>query len=287
MSDFASITGGAPVEMIGQTVDVGDVASSWNAYYSIQTEDVFLDRFASSGDSRVDAVDNASGVTVKVGSGSDSVFGGAGDDSIWAGANADTVDGGNGNNTISGAAGDDLLVSGTGNDSVSGGNGNDTIWAGAGNDDLAGGNGNDSLRGDEGNDTIVGGNGNDLLYGQDGDDRLVGGNGADILLGGAGNDTLFGGTGGDVFAFDTGFGQDVISDFGAGDQINLASGFTGPGNIPITTPTQLVTLGLVSGGTTETGTKFTTITIGTDTIRLENVDQTDFINQINTWVHVG
>ena len=54
---------------------------------------------------------------------------------------------------------------------------------------------------------------------------LVGGSGQDELMGGAGDDTLFGGTGGDVFAFDEGFGQDVIRDFGPGDRINLAPEF--------------------------------------------------------------
>ena len=275
MSDFASIMGGAPDSMLGQKVGLADVARSWKAYYHIESENVFLDRFGSSGDSIVDARANLGGVRVEVGAGSDTVVGGSGSDSLWGGAGDDTIDGGSGNNTIAGAAGDDLIVGGAGNDSLTGGEGADTIRAGAGDDYLSGGSGADSLRGEAGDDSIFGGSGDDFLHGQDGNDMLVGGSGRDELMGGAGNDTLFGGTGGDVFAFDNGFGQDVISDFGPGDQINLAAGLNKTG---IAKPADLVSLGMVSGGTTESGTKFTLITIGNDTIRLEKVDHNDFIN---------
>ena len=149
---------------------------------------------------------------------------------------------------------------------------------------MSGGAGADSLRGDVGNDSLLGGSGADSLYGQDGNDYLVGGSGADLLMGGAGNDTLFGGSGGDTFSFDNGFGRDVISDFGPGDQINLASNLNGSG---IKTARDLVDQGLVTGGTTDSGTKFTVITIGGDTIRLEKVDHTDFINHIANWIKVG
>ncbi|GAA0594996.1 calcium-binding protein [Craurococcus roseus] len=284
MSDFASIMGGSPDSLLGQTVGLTDVAPNWDAYYSIQSENVFLDRFGSAGDSIVDASGSLGGARIEVGSGSDTVTGGGGGDSVWAGAGTDTVDGGDGNNTISGAAGDDLIVSGAGNDSLSGGEGMDTIRAGAGNDHVTGGSGNDSLRGEAGEDSLFGGSGDDFLHGQDGADMLVGGSGGDELMGGAGDDTLFGGTGADVFAFDDGFGRDVISDFGNGDQINLAANLNGTG---IATAQDLVTMGMVSGGTTAAGTKFTVITIGTDTIRLEKVDHNDFINQIGTHVQVG
>ena len=280
MSDYASIIGGNP----NDTMPGESVGRNQDAYYYIQSEDVFLDRFGSSGDSIVDATDNTSGVRVELGSGSDTVTGGSGGDSIWAGADDDTVDGGAGNNTISGAAGDDLLVAGAGNDSFTGGEGSDTIRAGAGDDYASGGSGADSIRGDEGNDTLLGGSGDDSLYGQDGADMLFGGSGRDLMMGGAGDDTLYGGSGRDVFAFDSGFGQDVIGDFGPGDQINLARNLNGTG---INAPADLVTMGMVSGGTTATGTKFTVITIGADTIRLEKVDPNDFINQIGTWVQVG
>ncbi len=244
MTGYASIIGGNPTE----TLPISSVGSALNAYYRIEAADVFIDRFASSGDSIIDAIGNTNPVRVELGSGTDTIFTGSGSDSIWAGAGDDTISAGEGNNTVSGGAG------------------SDSIWAGAGNDSLLGGAGDDSL------------------YGQDGDDYLVGGSGADLLMGGAGDDTLFGGSGGDVFAFDNGFGQDVISDFGPGDRINLAAGLNNTG---IATAADLVTNGMVTGGTTAAGTKFTVITIGSDTITLERVDHNDFINQIGTWVKVG
>ena len=278
MADYASILGGNPAD----TLPGDTVGRDQDAYYRIEAADVFLDRFNSSGDSLVDATINSSGIRVELGSGSDSVFAGMGDDSVWGGAGMDTLWGGEGDNTISGAAGDDLVVSGAGNDSLLGGTGMDTILAGAGNDYVSGGSGNDSLRGEAGNDTIVGGSGDDFLHGQDGNDMLAGGSGNDELMGGAGDDTLFGGTGADVFAFDSGFGQDVISDFGPGDRINLATNLNGTGIASAADVRSMVT-----GGTTETGSKFTLITIGTDTIRLEKVDHNEFVAQIDVWVKVG
>ena len=285
MSDYASIMGGnAPDNLIGQTVELDEVGRSWNAYYHIESADVFLDRFDSSGDSIVDAIDNLNAVRIELGSGTDTINTGAGSDSIWAGAGSDSINAAGGDNTVSGAAGDDLIVSGAGTDSLSGGAGDDTLLAGSGDDYLVGGSGADLLIGGTGTDSLSGGSGDDTLLAASGDDYLVGGSGADLLMGGAGNDTLFGGSGGDVFSFESGFGQDVISDFGSSDRINLAADLNGTG---IASAADLVTRGMVSGGTTEAGTKFTVITIGNDTIRLEKVDSADFINQIGSWVQVS
>ncbi len=280
MADYASIIGGNPDDTL-----LGDfVRPAENAYYRIEAADVFIDHFASSGDSVIDAIGNPNPVRVELGSGTDTVYAGSGSDSVWSGAGNDIVRAGNGNNTVSGASGDDSIESGSGADTLLGGSGGDTILAGSGDDYVSGGAGADSLRGDAGDDTLLGGSGADSLYGQDGADLLMGGSGADLLMGGAADDTLFGGTGGDVFAFDNGFGQDVISDFGPGDQINLAVDLNGTG---IASAADLVSLGMVSGGTTAAGTKFTVISIGSDTIRLEKVDHTDFISHIGSWVRVG
>lgn len=386
MSDFASIMGGAPDSMLGRTVPPDEVAPDWDAYYSIQSENVFLDRFDTSGASVVDARGNYSGVRVEAGSGADTIHGGTGNDIIQAGAGNDVVLGGGeinhasmiakligdrlfafasggdlfgafgsspilasaghnpravwggndiigdsgwgrlqasasdgivsggsetnhlsaiakligdrlfavtygnalfdagDNNGISGDAGRDLLVGGRGKDTISGGMDQDTIRSGAGDDHITGGSGADSIRGGCGNDSMFGDSDDDFLHGEDGSDMLDGGGGRDELTGGAGNDILAGGSGGAVFAFDTGFGRDVISDFRGGDQINLAADLNGTG---IASPHDLVAMGMVSGGITAAGAKFTVLTIGTDTIRLEKVDHTDFINQIGTWVHVG
>jgi Ca2+-binding RTX toxin-like protein len=84
------------------------------------------------------------------------------------------------------------------------------------------------VRGSNFDDTITGGVTNDVLEGMDGDDVIDGKGGFDILTGGAGNDILTGGAGQDIFAFQNGFGEDVITDFNPGevDQIDL-SGVSG------------------------------------------------------------
>ena len=76
----------------------------------------------------------------------------------------------------------------------------------------------------------TGGSARDLLIGNDvanvlkglaGDDVLRGLGGNDTLMGGAGNDTLSGGTGNDLFVIEeTGY-NDVITDWNAGDKIDL------------------------------------------------------------------
>lgn len=279
MSYSASLLGGNGDTLSGEAIGPDD-----DAYYRIDASDVFVDRFDSTGDSVVDATGNPNAIRVELGSGTDTVYGGSGSDTVWAGGGNDIVRPGDGSNTVSGAAGNDSIEAGSGADSLLGGSGADTLHAGAGNDYVAGGSGADSIRGEAGNDSLFGGSGADSLYGQDGDDLLVGGSGADLLIGGAGNDSMVGGSGGDVFAFDNGFGQDVISDFSAGDQLNLAADLNGTG---ITTAQDLVDNGMITGGTTASGTQYTLITIGTDTIRLEKVDSADFISDIDTWVKVG
>ena len=90
----------------------------------------------------------------------------------------------------------------------------------------------------------MGGSGDDTLGGEDGDDLMFGQSGCDQLVGGAGNDTLWGGSDSDVFYFDSNFGQDVIKDLSAGDEIWPKADINGSG---ITDVSQL--LDLVTGGT--------------------------------------
>lgn len=100
-----------------------------------------------------------------------------------------------------------LLLGGDNADMLTGTAEADYIFGGAGDDLLIGGPGRDRLLGGKGNDSLVGGTGNDLLSGDKGNDQLSGG---------AGNDTFF---------FRSGFGHDVIADFGANgdhDLIDLA-----------------------------------------------------------------
>ncbi|TAN76900.1 MAG: calcium-binding protein, partial [Magnetospirillum sp.] len=62
-------------------------------------------------------------------------------------------------------------------------------------------------------DSLSGGGQNDLLVGLGGSDVLSGAVGTDVLIGGQGGDILFGGEGSDAYAFTTGDGEDLISDW--------------------------------------------------------------------------
>ena len=152
-------------------------------------------------------------------------------DSVLDGGDGnDSLDGGRGDDTIYGGDGDDSIHGGSGSDFINGGDGNDRIYAGgSGNNTLLGGDGNDRIFGSDVNDSIQGGSGNDWLQGLGGNDTLEGGSGDDTLFGDEGSDTLTGGSGSDWFAFKfdiyhsnvRGFGNNVITDFEAGDYILL------------------------------------------------------------------
>src|SRR5262249_17437000 len=83
--------------------------------------------------------------------------------------------------TIYGGSGDDLIFAGSGNVTVDGGSGNDLIPAGSGNATLMGGNGIDVL---ETNSTGT----NVLAGGHDGDAFIVNRGGTNTLIGGSGDD---------------------------------------------------------------------------------------------------
>ena len=123
--------------------------------------------------------------------------GGVGNDTLIGTSNNDTLDGRVGNDSLQGLAGDDILIGDVGNDTLKGGLGNDSLSGDIGNDTLNGGDGNDTLDGGHGNDALSGYLGNDQLSGGAGLDSLVGGDGDDTLLGGDNNDSLVGGLGAD------------------------------------------------------------------------------------------
>jgi Ca2+-binding RTX toxin-like protein len=73
-------------------------------------------------------------------------------------------------------------------------------------------------------DVINGGYGNDELFGGVGSDTLDGGKNNDRLNGGIGDDILIGGDNNDTFILEEDFGNDVITDFGNGnDTIDLSA----------------------------------------------------------------
>jgi Ca2+-binding RTX toxin-like protein len=77
---------------------------------------------------------------------------------------ADTLYGGAGNDTINGGGGDDIIYGGSGNDGIDGVGDEDTLYGGSGNDTISGGNFDD---------TIIGGYGADALNGNNGADTFV------------------------------------------------------------------------------------------------------------------
>jgi len=177
----------------------------------------------------------------------DTVFGGAGNDSIITGDDDDTIFAGSGDDTVDAGWDDDLVEGGTGNDTIIGGEGNDEIFGEDGNDLIFGGLDNDApdfvnipddgsgpfgadLVPNNNGDTLFGGDGDDTIFGKDDDDTLFGGEGDDILDGGVdddlldgdeGDDTLLGGQGDDTIL--GGDGDDVIIG-GIGDDVQ-AGGF--------------------------------------------------------------
>lgn len=164
----------------------------------------------------------------------ETVFSGAGDDTIRTHGGNDAVHLEGGNNLVYLGDGiDDLFV-----------DNNDTslnevnrAYGEAGDDNFRGGNNTiDHFYGGSGKDIINGFANNDFLYGGDGDDRLIGGKGNDTLDGGAGTDTLelasgkdiiTGGTGTDIFTMGQNIGlaesqgTDIFTDFEQGEKIKL------------------------------------------------------------------
>ena len=168
---------------------------------------------------------------------------------------ADTINGKVGNDTLTGGAGNDVFVytAGEGNDVItdytagelisivgsnfnSSVNGNDVILymsTETGTINLKDAIGkainiNDSftlIQGGATDENLTGTAKADYIYGGAGNDVINGNAGVDYLVGEAGDDTLTGGAGADIFRYKSGDGNDVITDYAAGqDIIYLASG---------------------------------------------------------------
>jgi Ca2+-binding RTX toxin-like protein len=119
-----------------------------------------------------------------------------------------------GSDTLYGGAGDDVLLAfGNGFDQLFGDEGDDYLYGGDAGNLMHGGSGNDYVFGGLMADKLNGDSGNDFLSGNGGNDKLSGGFGDDTLVGGAGVDELVGGWGADVFRFTSLDGIDTVSDF--------------------------------------------------------------------------
>ena len=173
----------------------------------------------------VEVFGGAGNDTIYAGQGNQLLSGDDGNDILWAGLGVDTVLGGAGNDTIHGGIGTQLLDGGTGRDA---------IYAGSGSQTVLGDDGNDVLHGGRGSQTVLGGAGNDTISGGLGTQRLMGGNGNDAIQAGSGNQTLTGGAGQDVFAFRT--SSDRLLE--PGEIAPNSYGFAGHVVIPDFTPSQ-------------------------------------------------
>jgi Ca2+-binding RTX toxin-like protein len=158
-----------------------------------------------------------------------SLYGGDGNDIVYAKAGNDNVDGRKGNDHLYGEAGNDTLLGKLGNDYLNAGGGKDKLYGEAGNDVLEGLTGNDSIYGGTGNDILLGYEDNDYLNGGNGNDIIKGQAGNDTFIGGSGNDRLTGRAGADTFVFySPSDGIDTIRDFNRSDSDKIqvsASGF--------------------------------------------------------------
>lgn len=188
-------------------------------------------------------------------SGQDSLYGGPGNDKLLGMDGADQLFGGGGNDTLNGGAQADLMRGSYGSDHYYADNTGDIVTelAGQGTDTVRAslsytlpanverlvlqgtapitGTGNsqhNALTGNIAANRLYGVAGNDTLRGLGGYDTLSGGSGNDTLVGGPGGDKLTGGLGNDTFDFNragespASGGRDHITDFAAGDRIDLS-----------------------------------------------------------------
>ncbi len=84
----------------------------------------------------------------------------------------------------------------------------------------------ETLDGGRGDDTIVAVGSGDTLLGGEGNDSLQGNDDAQILDGGLGDDTLDGAGGDDTYRWGPGDGQDIVTDTGGSDLVEIAAGIS-------------------------------------------------------------
>jgi Ca2+-binding RTX toxin-like protein len=237
--DYWGITSNHSMDYYRQITDSVD-ADSWTRILAgTTTQSILLggEKIENTSDFIVDG--QLSGTNTSANSGSEylssldfkTIYGGKGDDTLWAGTN---------NTLLLGGVGDDHLYGNSGNDQLIGGTGNDWLNAGAGADTMDGGTGNDIYYVDNIGDIVIeslslsteidlvyssisyglttnvenltltgalsiNGSGNSLsniINGNSAENMLYGGAGNDTLNGGAGADTLTGGDGSDTYYVD-------------------------------------------------------------------------------------
>ena len=176
-----------------------------------------------------------------------------------------------------------MLTGRFGNDTLDGGTGADTMTGNLGNDTYVVDNAGDAVieavnfGTDQVNTTLnsytLGTNVENLSFIGAGDFVGVGNGLANVITAWTGNDTLTGGAGNDFFAFQLGFGHDIITDFdanptGGQDHLDISA-------LGITAATFAGSVTVAAAGSD------TLVTIGTNSIRLTGIavaaiDATDF-----------
>ena len=114
---------------------------------------------------------------------------------------------------------------------LSEGGNEDIIASTSGGQTLNGGGANDLLFGNGGNDTINGEKGNDLIMAGDGTDTIDGGDDNDTIVGQGGADSLTGGSGTDTFVLTDAATFDTITDYAAGEIIDITTLLTTVGSL--------------------------------------------------------
>jgi len=183
------------------------------------------------------------------------IYLGLGNNTVTLGNNGGIVYGGNGADHVTGGGGDDVFEIARGDNVFSGGGGFNTVSfadsAAIVTVDLAAGTataaGNDTLSGVQ---RLIGGNNETTfkagstaaqLIAGNGHATLVGGAGADLLVAGAGGATMTGGGGADTFVYSAGDHQVVITDFAAGDTLDIY-GYSAPLSVTHQGSDTLITL---------------------------------------------
>lgn len=136
-------------------------------FYDTSTYDLDAQSYTLTGTSGNDTLYGAIAGTA---SGSDTIYGGAGNDIIRGYAPNESND--TQANYLYGEGGNDTIYGGTGVDTVDGGDGDDYIQTANGNDDISGGAGNDTMNGQGGDDTYRYLSGHDTIYETSGTDVL-------------------------------------------------------------------------------------------------------------------
>lgn len=264
--DYWGVTSNHSIDYYRQITDSVDADSWARILTGTADQTILLGGQKITGTSNFIVDGQLSGTNTSVNSGSESlsslnfkiVYGGKGNDALWAGTN---------NTLLLGGVGDDHLYGNTGNDQLIGGTGNDWLNAGAGADTMEGGTGNDVYDVDAIGDIVIessslvteidsvsssityelttnvenltltgtlsiNGSGNSLnnaITGNSAVNMLRGYSGVDQLVGGAGNDTLDGGNGADSMT--GGDGSDIYYVDNAGDKVIETNAVTNTGGI--------------------------------------------------------